>query len=241
MAKQTFTEDDFYKEPMTNKDRAVEIVDKLCFQAGGFTSVDVIDALISAGIIKEELDERKLYEFMLRSEEKEFLDEHGPLLRFLAKAICSHFIRPEKNQEILKKYERLTPQGSEFADEPETVYQYLSERLGKYHEVMKTNVLLKRKLRELPELDEEKIVEHLKQTVFEQLKGKALLGEKINGYYEIWEMVAHAICSKFGKPEIKLPKKKKVIKNAEETIYGWKFEKGWNACLDEIKRLNKGE
>ena len=42
-------------------------------------------------------------------------------------------------------------------------------------------------------LDEVKIIERLKSDVFEQLKGKALLGQKLDGYYELWQMVAKSI------------------------------------------------
>ena len=46
----------------------------------------------------------------------------------------------------LKKYEYLTPMGSEFADCPENVYEYIKDRLKSDLEAKKENVLLKRKL-----------------------------------------------------------------------------------------------
>jgi len=46
----------------------------------------------------------------------------------------------------LKKYEELTPMGSEFADNPRRVYEYIKERLQSAGEAKKENVRLRREL-----------------------------------------------------------------------------------------------
>ena len=45
---------------------------------------------------------------------------------------------------IEKQYEELTPQGSEFANSPQNVYEYIKWRLDNEGKAMKKNVKLKR-------------------------------------------------------------------------------------------------
>ncbi len=52
----------------------------------------------------------------------------------------------EKENEELKKYEALTPQGSEFANNPQNVYDYIKHRLDNEGVCMKEKVRLKREL-----------------------------------------------------------------------------------------------
>ena len=60
-------------------------------------------------------------------------------------------------EEWLKKYEELTPQGSEFANDPENVFLYIGDRLHNEGHYAKANVRLKRTNAEL--------LEALKETV----------------------------------------------------------------------------
>ena len=53
---------------------------------------------------------------------------------------------PASKDKILKKYEELTPQGSEFANDSENVYEYIKERLNSASEAKKEVVRLKREL-----------------------------------------------------------------------------------------------
>jgi len=49
-------------------------------------------------------------------------------------------------EEYLKKYEYLTPNGSEFINNPQRVYEYIKERLNSAGEAKKEVVRLKRRL-----------------------------------------------------------------------------------------------
>ena len=94
----------------------------------------------------EKLDEPKLFNFLSRlQEEYERLD----FVPYLSKLICSRFGKdaiPTPKEDILKKYEELTPQGSEFANDPENVYKYIKESLNSAGEAKKEVVRLRRKL-----------------------------------------------------------------------------------------------
>ena len=75
---------------------------------------------------------------------------------------------PTSKEKILKKYEELTPQGSEFANDSENVYEYIKERLNSASEAKKEVVRLKRELaksiptsKEVEEADIEELAEQL--------------------------------------------------------------------------------
>jgi len=55
---------------------------------------------------------------------------------------------------------------------------------------------------------------------------------------------AYLICSKFGQSPLKLPEKKNYTPNMDKPDFygnlGDAKRLGWNACLDEVKRMNEG-
>lgn len=89
--------------------------------------------------------------------------------------------------------ETLTPQGSEFYNDPERIYAYLKDRYDDYHKTKKENVLLRREVGSLPRLDEEAVLEKIREQ--QDYFGNMILPT------DMANRLSKAICSTFSAPK----------------------------------------